>query len=114
MIMKQMSIYKESIMEDKFNQNALVFKAISDVNRLLILDYLMEGERCACKILEQLQISQPTLSHHMRILSNIDLVYARKEGKWMHYSLNKAKFEELKKYFEQFTKSHMIKTDCTC
>jgi ArsR family transcriptional regulator len=90
-------------MEEKFKQYALLMKALSDENRLLILDYLIGGEQCACKILEQLQISQPTLSHHMRILCDSDIVRARKDGKWMHYSLNHAKMEELKNFLGTFS-----------
>ncbi len=46
------------------------------------------GELCACEILEKFSITQPTLSHHMKILCDCGLVNGRKEGKWMHYSLN--------------------------
>jgi ArsR family transcriptional regulator len=66
----------------------LICKALSDTNRLKIVSYLTKGERCACDILETLQITQPTLSHHMKILTDIQLVTARKDGKWTHYSLN--------------------------
>jgi len=85
-----------------YEQRAIALKALSDPNRLIIVDYLKEGECCACKILEQLQISQPTLSHHMRILCDVDLVNCRKEGKWMHYSLNQEKFLELKELMGSF------------
>lgn len=85
-----------------YEQKATQLKALSDPNRLLIIDYLKEGERCACKILEQLQISQPTLSHHMKILSESDLIHCRKDGKWMHYSLNHEKFMELKELMERY------------
>lgn len=91
-------------MSEIFIQNALSFKAISDPNRLVIIDHLKDGERCACKILEQLKISQPTLSHHMRILCEADLVHCRRDGKWMHYSLNNAKFQELKELLDSFSK----------
>ena len=67
---------------------ALVFKALSDENRIRILRLLHGGERCACKLLEELNISQPTLSHHMKILCDAGLVTGRKEGKWMHYSIH--------------------------
>ena len=83
-------------MDEKQQKSALLFKVLSDANRLVIIDYLIDGECCACKILEQMKISQPTLSHHMKILCEHDLVKARKEGKWMHYSLNHSKFEEMK------------------
>ena len=43
---------------------------------------------CACRLLEQFSITQPTLSHHMKVLCDCGLVNVRKEGKWSHYSLN--------------------------
>ncbi|MDF2484280.1 MAG: putative transcriptional regulator [Herbinix sp.] len=89
-------------MSELYNQRALELKALSDPNRLVILDQLKDGERCACKILELLKISQPTLSHHMRILCQAGLVNCRREGKWMHYRLNGDKFVELSKLMESF------------
>jgi len=94
---------------EKYNEYALMFKALSDPNRLLIIDYLIDSERCACKILEQLQITQSTLSYHMKILCESKIVNARKEGKWMHYSLNKIKFEELTELLKNFS----IKNSCS-
>lgn len=75
-------------MEDKFEKNSKVFKALGDSNRLRILNLLSEGEKCACEILKCFDISQSTLSHHMKILSECELVKCRKEGTWNHYSLN--------------------------
>ena len=65
-----------------------LFKALSDPNRLAILALLREGEKCACVLLEQLQISQSTLSHHMKILCDSGIVTARKDGKWTYYSIS--------------------------
>ena len=67
-----------------------VFKALCDENRVLILKYLMFGEKCACRLLEDLDIAQSTLSHHMKILTDSGIVSGRKEGKWMHYSVSEA------------------------
>ena len=64
-----------------------IFKALSDENRIRILKMLRSGEKCACKLLEELNISQPTLSHHMKILCDAGIVNGRKEGKWTHYSM---------------------------
>ena len=64
-----------------------IFKALSDENRIRILKILHSGEKCACKLLEELNISQPTLSHHMKILCDCDVVKSRREGKWMYYSI---------------------------
>ena len=93
-------------MNEVYYQSAMALKALSDPNRLIILNYLSDGERCACKILEQLRITQPTLSHHMRILCQTDLVRCRREGKWIHYSLNQAKFLELKELIDSFASSN--------
>lgn len=68
--------------------NARVFKAFCDENRLQILEMLQRGEKCACVLLEQLEITQPTLSHHMKILTESDVVSARKDGKWTYYSIS--------------------------
>ena len=70
-------------------RTALIFKAFCDENRIRILNLLFDGEKCACRLLEEMSISQPTLSHHMKILCDSGLVKGRKEGKWMHYSLCK-------------------------
>jgi len=67
---------------------ALICKALGDANRLKIVRMLSEGEKCGCVLLEAFEITQPTLSHHMKILSDCGLVETRKEGKWSHYSLN--------------------------
>lgn len=66
----------------------LICKALGDANRLQIVQMLADGEKCGCKLLEKFEITQPTLSHHMKILCDCGLVVARKEGKWSLYSLN--------------------------
>mgnify|MGYP003294787940 CR=1 FL=1 len=66
---------------------AAIFKALGDENRVRILKILHSGEKCACKLLEELNIGQSTLSHHMKILCDAGIVTGRKEGKWMHYSI---------------------------
>ena len=67
---------------------AVIFKAFCDENRIRILKLLKTGEKCACKLLEELDITQPTLSHHMKILCDSGVVVGRKEGKWTHYSIS--------------------------
>ena len=67
---------------------SLICKALGDSNRLRIVVSLLEGEMCACRLLEQFSITQPTLSHHMKVLCECGLVQVRKEGKWSYYSLN--------------------------
>ncbi len=67
---------------------ALICKALSDSNRIQIVMLLTKGELCACELLEHFDITQPTLSHHMKILSECRLLQNRKEGVKMFYSLN--------------------------
>ena len=74
---------------ESYKDRAKIFKAFCDENRLQILDMLKSGEKCACKLVDELNISQSTLSHHMKVLCECGLVTARKEGKWSHYSLNR-------------------------
>ena len=69
-------------------RTALIFKAFCDENRIRILKMLKSGEKCACKMLDELNVTQPTLSHHMKILCDSGIVVGRKEGKWMHYSVS--------------------------
>ena len=75
-------------MEIRYEETARVFKALSDPNRLLIVEMLQNGEKCACQLLEDLNIGQSTLSHHMKNLCESGIVHCRREGKWMYYSLN--------------------------
>ena len=75
-------------MENYYEVNAKTFKALSDSNRLKIIDLLSCGEKCACEILNYFKFTQPTLSHHMKVLIECGLVNSRKEGTWNYYSLN--------------------------
>ena len=79
---------------------ALICKALSDSNRLQIVHMLSDSEKCGCKLLEKFEITQPTLSHHMKILCECGLVEARKEGKWSYYSLNCHTLNAFKRFIE--------------
>ncbi len=72
-----------------YKENARVFKAFCDENRLMILELLRSGEKCACVLLEKLNISQSTLSYHMKILVDSGIVNGRQEGRWTHYRISK-------------------------
>ncbi len=69
---------------------AKVFKAFCDEKRLQILDMLRNGEKCACNLLDNLDIGQSTLSYHMKILCESGIVKCRQEGKWTHYRIHDA------------------------
>ena len=71
-----------------------VFKALSDPIRLRILCLLSSREMCVCEVMVALDLTQPTASHHLRILENVALVKDRKEGKWVFYSIASPDFFE--------------------
>lgn len=89
-------------MELNYKNYVEIFKALADDTRIEIITILSGGERCACKILENLDITQPTLSYHMKILTDIGLVVGRRRGSWMLYSLNKETFENLQNKYSDF------------
>jgi len=98
-------------LSDKYAENVGLFKALADAKRLMIVDMLSCGELCACKILEQFNITQPTLSHHMKVLCECGLVNWRKDGKWTHYSLNEKRAQDFKDFLHTIT---IDKEDCLC
>lgn len=72
----------------EYNQYREILKALGEDTRLQIFEMLRNGTLCGCKILEHLNITQPTLSHHMKILCDCGLVKAEKDWKWSYYSIN--------------------------
>jgi len=96
-------------MADQYTENGAIFKALADPNRLRVFELLSCCELCACDMLETLNITQPTLSHHMKILCGCGLVRTRKEGKCIFYSLNATTIQQ----FLAFFKGIIVK-DCDC
>jgi ArsR family transcriptional regulator len=90
-------------METKHIDHAKTFKAFCDENRLIILEMLQSGEKCACVLLEKMKITQPTLSHHMKILVESGIVTSRKEGKWTYYSINMTRSENAVRLLQKLT-----------
>ena len=88
-------------MDERYARQATLLRAIADLNRLMIVDMLSGGELCACRILDRFQFTQPTLSHHMKILCDSSLVNARKVGKWTYYSLNRETARELSAFIRE-------------
>lgn len=82
-------------MNKLYDENSKIFKSLSDPNRLKIVDMLSCGEKCACDLLEYFNFTQPTLSHHMKVLVDCGIVKCRKEGLWSYYSLNNTNLNKL-------------------
>ncbi|WP_326907399.1 ArsR/SmtB family transcription factor [Sedimentibacter sp. MB31-C6] len=85
-------------MAEKYENYALYMKALSDETRVKIFEMLTQGELCACIILEEFKITQPTLSYHMKILCKSGLVDSRKDGIWTKYTINKNNLVILKDF----------------
>lgn len=97
-------------MENK--KMAAMFKAFGDENRIQILQLLKDGEKCACHLLEEMKITQPTLSHHMKLLCDAGIVTGRKEGKWMHYSISEKGLREMEEYLAQLIPEKKSEKSC--
>lgn len=101
---------------------AFICKALGDTNRLEIVKMLSDGELCGCRLLERFEITQPTLSHHMKILVECGLVQDRRAGRWHYYSLNCETLTRFKTFIEGLTCVScsedacvsLKQTDCQC
>ena len=98
-------------MEQIYVDTAKMLKAISDPKRLRIVDMLSCGELCACVILESFHITQPTLSHDMKVLVEAGLITDRREGKNIYYTLNKDTLRTMHKTLGRIIEE---KPDCIC
>ena len=72
-----------------------IFKALGDETRLTIVQLLVGRELCVCDILDSFVMSQPAISHHLKILRQAGVVRDKREGKWIYYSLNPATLDLL-------------------
>lgn len=96
---------------------ANLFKALSDETRVRIVDMLSCDDLCACDILEEFEITQPTISYHMKILTECGLVKAKRDGAWMRYTLDVATAASLKDFLELITSDREVTSDreeCVC
>jgi len=101
-------------MENKYENQAKVFKAFCDGSRQMILEMLRSGEKCACVLLDQLDISQPTLSYHMKILCESGIVESRQEGKWTHYRISEKGSAYALQLLKLLTTTKDSNTECNC
>ena len=72
-----------------------LFHALSDETRLAIVQRLRSGEHCVCDLTDLLDAAQSRLSFHLKVLKEAGLVTDRKDGRWVHYSLNREAFTEV-------------------
>lgn len=83
-------------------KNTQLLKAIADENRLQILQMLHSGEKCVCEIWKHLGLSQNLISHHLKVLKELNLISSHKEGLWVFYKINKSELSKLNSLLNKF------------
>jgi ArsR family transcriptional regulator len=74
-------------------KSAPQFRALGDATRLRILELVAQGEQCVCELARVIDIPQPLLSHHLKILRRAGFISRRKQGRWNYYSMNRERLE---------------------
>ena len=98
--------YMANYRNNKLNDTTNILKALSDPNRIRIVMSLSGGELCVCRIIELLQLAPSTVSKHLSILRQADLIEASKKGRWIYYKLsNHTKNKTLKEIVKWLEKS---------
>ena len=89
-----------------YEEYAQTIKALSDPNRVKILDILSCDTECACNLLDHFNFTQPTLSHHIKVLRDANIVRTEKKGNWHHYSINQETVDDLMNYTQNIFSSN--------
>ncbi len=92
-------------METVYEKNATIFKAFCDEKRLRILELLQGGEKCTCKLIEEMAMPQSTLSYHMKVLCESGVVEGRQDGKWTYYHISETGSLEALERLKELTAS---------
>ena len=95
-----------------YEERAKVFKALCDERRQKILELLQGGEKCACVLIEEMNMPQSSLSYHMKILCESGIVTGREEGKWTHYQISSYGSEKAIELLKEITT--VVETDAEC
>lgn len=79
-----------------------LFKALGDPTRLKIFEMILrDGEVCVCKIVDEMDVGQSAISHHIAILKNAGLISSRRDGQWIHYSVVPDVLADLEDYIKK-------------
>ena len=101
-------------MEDTYENQAKVFKAFCDENRLRILELLRGGEKCACILVDRLDIAQSSLSYHMKILCESGIVDSWQDGKWTHYKISEKGSSYALELLKSITTPNIVSSTNSC
>ena len=99
-------------MASVYEERAKVFKALCDARRQRILELLHSGEKCACVLIDEMEMPQSSLSYHMKILCDSGIVASREEGKWTHYQISRQGSEKAIELLRQITAAAESSGEC--
>jgi ArsR family transcriptional regulator len=95
---------------DALEKLAADLRVIADESRLRILDFLTAGEQCVCDITQALGLSQPLISYHLAVLREAGLVCVRRDARWLYYSINVERLQQINAYYRQLFDPERIST----
>ena len=93
---------------------AQLFHALSDPIRVEVVSLLLDGERCVCDLMDDLELQQSRLSWHLKALVDAGIISGRREGRWNYYSLNKESLNEAGDFIEALTPTRRLAVRATC
>lgn len=94
---------KEPLARDSAEAMAKALKAVADPTRLQILAMIAASdnqESCVCNLTEPLNLTQPTISHHLKTLAEVGLIEGERRGTWVWYSLNRERWSQIANLFK--------------
>lgn len=93
---------------------AELFHALSDPIRVEVIGFLLDGERCVCDLMDDLELQQSRLSWHLKTLVDAGIITGRREGRWNYYSLNKEALAEAKDFLDALKPSRRLNVRASC
>ena len=93
---------------------AELFHALSDPIRVEVVTLLLDGERCVCDLMADLDLAQSRLSWHLKTLSDAGIIVGRREGRWNYYSLNADSLGEARAILDAVKPSRRLSVRSAC
>lgn len=110
-----MGISKTNFFTEPQNQQAILFKALGHPARIAIVEYLLSVNSCICgDIVNEIPLSQPTISQHLKELKNAQIIQGTIEGNAICYCINEDKIAEIQQYFSSILKTLELKKSNCC
>ena len=102
----------EQVKQAEIERLAPFFKALGDETRLGIVRLLIGKELCVCDIIDAFHVSQPAISHHLKILKYAGIVNDTRDGKWIYYSLNPQALEMIEAFLSELKPGMHVISRC--